>query len=191
MQDGFIPLFDKPPRGPNSRPTDLGWHGAFWILVSPITISLLVIAAGLSFPWGYVQRIRVRRSERRFAEGMKSAGRLIPWSEFENSREARQGTVINESLAPKGPCRTWWTADDIPALSPYRCDWSSSDDSSDDQAILFFKWCRDVYTDPSIGKAKLVVVPGDARKDFKRYKLASARSVSTLSWVRGRKQQTA
>jgi len=49
---------------------------------APIFIPLLFLAAAMSIPWTYIQKAVQRRRERRFADQMKSAGRLMRWDEF-------------------------------------------------------------------------------------------------------------
>jgi hypothetical protein len=52
---------------------------------------------------------------------MSAAGRSMSWREFEMVLEKRQGTIIGECLSEKGPCRLWWTPENVRAVSPHKC----------------------------------------------------------------------
>jgi hypothetical protein len=92
------------------------------IIFAPIYIPLLFLAGALSIPWTYIQKSKQRRQERRFAEQMKKAGRLMQWQEFKQAEANGTGTAIGEYLSMKGPFRLWWTRDDIPATRARRVD---------------------------------------------------------------------
>jgi len=49
------------------------------VLFAPIIVPLLFLAAAISIPWAYIQRLNQRRQEHRFAEDMKKAGRHMDW----------------------------------------------------------------------------------------------------------------
>jgi hypothetical protein len=90
------------------------------IIFAPIYVPLLFLAGAVSIPWTYLQKLEQRRQERRFAEQMKKAGRLMQWQEFKQVEANGTGTAIGEYLSMKGPFRLWWTPDDIPATSPHK-----------------------------------------------------------------------
>jgi hypothetical protein len=90
--------------------------GPAWSIVF---LPLLFIAAGLSFPYGFVAKLRTANRERRFAEAMRMRGRTLDWNGLSKRLEAGQGTLIVERLSLKGPARLWWTADSIYELCPH------------------------------------------------------------------------
>jgi hypothetical protein len=140
--------------------------GPLW---SVVLLPLMFLAAGLSFPYGWVaNRVRARR-ERRFRELMELRGRLLPWNRFTSELDAKQGTVIVERCSFKGPLRWWWTSEDVYRLCPHPIgDWfsmlihGSFRESAD--------WCQHRYTSADEGRALLVEGTKEQRrsvyKDF-------------------------
>ena len=88
------------------------------IIFAPIYMPLFFLAAAVSIPWTYIQKSVQRRRERKFAERMKKAGRLMDWQKFKQTQESDKGTAIGEHLSTKGPFRLWWTPEDVAATSP-------------------------------------------------------------------------
>lgn len=165
------PPTDKRP--PRRKPFDVP------VVFAPIYIPLLFLAAGVSIPWTYLQKSQQRRQERRFAEQMKKAGRLMHWQEFKQAEGT--GTAIGEYLSTKGPFRLWWTADDIPATSPH--EWKRERHVAwwEPEFAPFFEWCYVLYTNPQTGLARLVLIPQEERNQLKAI-LTGTRFVSTCSF---------
>jgi len=79
----------------------------FWTLAIPLSLlAALYSAAGF-----------VKRSERRFQQRMRNAGRFVDWSEIEKRSTASPSTLIIQGPGMQSPC-FWWTEDDLPAISP-------------------------------------------------------------------------
>ena len=153
------------------------------IIFAPIYIPLLFLAGAISIPWAYLQKSERRRQERRFAEQMKKAGRLMLWQEFKQvEANAGSGTAIGEYLSTKGPFRLWWTPDDIPATSPHK--WKREQDVAwrEPEFVPFFEWCYARYTSPQSGLARLVLVPGEEQKQLKAILASTRVFVSTCSF---------
>jgi hypothetical protein len=66
------------------------------------------------------------------------------------------GTLIAEAMNIKDPWRIWWTTEDIPAASPYPCDFEACPELWDEERTPFDQWCRSRFTDPASGTALLV-----------------------------------
>ena len=158
------------------------------ILFLPIYLPLFFVAAAVSIPWTYVQKLRQRTQEKRFATEMESSGRIMTWREFESALENGEGTAIGEYLSLKGPFRLWWTPKDIPAISPHNFDREHHFAFPEPQFASFFDWCREQFTSPQSGQAKLVLVPEEERPELKT-KLDGARFVSICSFPIDRKQK--
>ncbi len=123
-------------------------------VASLLTLPVLLIAAGLYFPyelgWGLVQA----RKRRRFHEKMKTLGRVMEWSDFIQAMEETRGTAIVERYSFVGPGELWWTAENIYEVCPYSpVDWEALCDKS---FLPFAEWCRERYSSPEVGRALLV-----------------------------------
>jgi len=151
------------------------------VIFAPIYIPLLFLAGALSIPWAYIQKSAQRRRERRFAEQMKRAGRLMQWRDFKQAEANGTGTAIGEHLSMKGPFRLWWTPDDIPATSPHKWKWGEHVAWLEPEFLPFFQWCYARYTNPQSGLAQLVPVPEEERNQLKAM-MTSSRFVSTCSF---------
>jgi|HubBroStandDraft_4_1064222.scaffolds.fasta_scaffold14632_6 hypothetical protein len=151
------------------------------IIFAPIYVPLLFLAGAVSIPWTYLQKLEQRRQERRFAEQMKKAGRLMQWQEFKQVEANGTGTAIGEYPSMKGPFRLWWTPDDIPATSPHRWKRERHVAWREPEFVPFFEWCYARYTDPQSGLARLVLVPGEEQNQLTKI-LTSARFVSICSF---------
>lgn len=151
------------------------------VLFAPITVPLLFLAAAVSIPWTYIQKVNQRRKERNFTEDMKKAARLMDWQEFRQAMENGAGTAIGEFLSMKGPFRLWWTAEDVPAISPHKWQREQHVAWMEPEFLPFFKWCFARYTNPESGAARLVAVPEGERRQLKAM-LNGSRFVSTCSF---------
>jgi hypothetical protein len=138
--------------------------------------------------WTYVQKLRQRSQEKRFATEMASSGRVMTWREFESAVGNGERTAIAEYLSLKGPSRLWWTPEDIPAISPHNCDRQHHVAFPEPEFAYFFDWCRAQFTNPQSGRTKLVLVPEEERPELKT-KLDGARFVSICSFPIDRKQK--
>lgn len=201
VQDSFTSLFEKPtPLQPDSGPKRRKPFEVPQIFL-PIYLPLLLIVAAISVPVTYLRNWRVRRSERKFREQMRDAGRLMTWDEFELALIERHGTTIEELLSIKGPVRLWWTPEDVRSISPTKCP-----DQTQAQAFWFerqpselqsyFEWCFAEFTNPRFGGARLVQfperkgMPEAKRKEFTaKLAEAAAEAVPACSFraVRGKR----
>lgn len=145
-----------------------------------VFLPLMVVAAGLSIPYGYAKRISDERKARCFEERMKSANRLLSFEEFERKLRSNEGTYISEYRA-KGPHRFWWTSDNLYKMSPVAIVSDLTMSVDPDPAVkVFARWCFDRYVSPNNGKAFLVAMPRERGLSLKE-KLRNARGVSVLS----------
>ena len=184
MEHSFITLFKGPSKQPTAARPGKSKRGRSYeipAIFAPIYLPLLIIAAVLSIPWTYVQRLKQRHRERKFAEQMRKDGRIMAWDEFESALKERRGTTISEVLGIKGPFRIWWTPEDVRAISPSLCPnegqvWTELQSA---EFRPFFDWCYAQFTNPNSGRARLVqipetrLVPEGTRREI-RAKLAGA-----------------
>jgi len=184
MEGSFTTLFKESLKGFAEPPGDPKSRKPFKvsILFLPIYLPLLFIGGAISIPWTYVQKLKHRRDERKFAKQMIAVGRLTTWKELQLAIENGQGTVIGEYLSTKGPFRLWWTSEDIPTISPHRCDREEHWAWSEPEFLPFFEWCYAKFTNPQSGLARLVCVPEEERKGLMK-KLSGVRFVSTCSFM--------
>ena len=184
-QQGVLRLQPSPRRFPRPGPHPHGTGGplslrnlAFGLLMLPP----LLLTAVLSIPFGWIRKFVVERSERRFAKQMKLAGRLKSWNEIQGFVVSKTGTLICEQLSIKGPSRLWWTADNIPEISPFPYATSNNRTRICYEAEFrpFGKWCFQQYTSPSTGKAFLVDLPATQRRNIWRQVLGAG-CISTYS----------
>jgi hypothetical protein len=152
MQDPITEFFSTPPKGSAKPSKSSKGNGPrkISIVFLPIYLPLLFIAGAISISWSHVHRRRQRRSERRFAEQMSAAGRLMAWREFQVAMESGSGTAIGEFLSTKGPFRLWWTAENIPAVSPHECDRRHHFAWPEPEFSRFFEWCHTIHK-PTVG----------------------------------------
>jgi hypothetical protein len=183
MQEPITEPFSTPPTGSAKPSKSSKGHGPhkISIIFLPIYLPLLFIAGAISIPWSHVQKLRQRRSERRFTEQMSAAGRLMTWKEFQVAIENGSGTAIGELLSTKGPFRLCWTAEIIPAVSPHKYDRNHHFAWPEPELAPFFEWCHAQFTNPQSGRARLVCIPEEERKRLKE-KLSAIQFVSTCSF---------
>jgi hypothetical protein len=147
----------------------------------PIYLPLFLLAAAMSIPLTRIFRIKQGFDEKKFVEAMNKSDRLMTWQEFRQAIESGKGTAIGEYLSPKGPFRLWWTAEDIPATCPHAWKRQTDFPVMEPEFLPFFEWCFARYTNPELGMAQLVPVPGEERKQLGTT-LISMRFVSTCSF---------
>lgn len=104
--------------------------------------------------------------EKKFAEVMTRADRLMTWQEFRRALETGKRTAIGEFLSTKGPFRLWWTAEDIPTTSPHAWKREQHVGWMEPEVFAFSEWCYQRFTNPESGLAGLVPVSKDQRKQF-------------------------
>ena len=159
------------------------------ILFAPIYVPVFFLAAAISIPLTFIDKLKQRRQERKFAEQMREAGRLVDWQQFKQEKETDAGTAIAEYLSPKGPFRLWWTPEDVSAASPHIWKREQHYAWMEEEFRPFFEWCYARYTNPRTGLARLVAVPEGERKRLKTT-LTNARFVSTCSFRSVREKST-
>ena len=137
---------------PQSRkgPREFGPAHAIWF------VPLLAVAALLSIPVGLVLSAIVKRRERSFKNGMKAAGRVMNYRDFEQALQEGRGTLIIESHSLKGPFRWWWTAESVYDLCPLPLVTWFMSMPHDERYRPLAEWCRREYTDSNDGRALLV-----------------------------------
>jgi hypothetical protein len=101
MEDSSPAFADGPPKAPFHRAKRKPRKVS--VLFLPIYLPLFFVAGAVSIPWTYVQKLRQRSQEKRFATEMESSGRIMTWREFESALENGEGTAIGEYLSLKGP----------------------------------------------------------------------------------------
>jgi len=159
MDQPFTTLFNRSAQ--QSRATRIFWG----IVVFPFFLPLFAIG-GISICWTYLDKLRQQRKERQFSEQMRDANRRITWQEFKEATEDGSGTIIGESLSPKGPSRIWWTTENIPASSPHKWNREKHLAWPEPEFLPFFEWCYENFTSPKSGRAQLVVIPEIEGKDL-------------------------
>lgn len=138
-------------------PFPLNVIGTLIVLPILLVLGLLSIPA-MPFYWRYI-----RWAERRFAARMRNLGRVKSFMDAQAALDTGKGTLIADSLSPKGPTRVWWTPNDVATECPqvwYDCD----DCEQGDEAVRAYAWVRDKYTDPDKGAALLA--PLEAETDW-------------------------
>jgi hypothetical protein len=134
-----------------------------FLLFVILTLPFLPILIPVQIGGELVESIVLKRREKKLAGRMKGTERLVSWPDVCGWIDQGEGYLIAESVYLSRPPRFWWTAEDIPGISPYRCYF---DEVPDDPA-LFEDWCRNRYTDPHTGTAKLVhTVDVDTREQY-------------------------
>jgi len=148
------------------KPINLGVAGG--IVLMPVLMPVLMIAAVVSIPYTWVWRAITKRKEQRFAERMKSVGRLKAWDEVEGFLHNGKGTFIAESLSLKGPSRLWWTTDKISQINPFPFVSSEKRDRVcyEMEFRPFGNWCFHTYTSPRSGRAFLVEIPVEETREL-------------------------
>jgi hypothetical protein len=145
-------------------------------------VAAFLIATPLSIPVTKVWQAIKRRQERKFVTEMKSANRLVSWTEARSYIENGNGFLISEHFSLKGPTRLWWTPDDIPAVSPHRYLFETNSDPFNSINSEFELWCRSRYSDPRSGGAHLVELP-DVDRDGIRQSLTKVSNEHRLIHV--------
>lgn len=161
--------------------------------LSLLFIPVLLIAGVVSIPAIGVLWIVFRLQERRFANVMAASNRSMTWAELELAIEREQGTIIAECLSEKGPCRLWWTSENIRTNSPHK--YYPENESPefylgpwiDPELEPFFEWCYARYTNPTSGIGRLVKVPKEKDEKLLEF-LPGSRFVATYSPPRIRKR---
>jgi hypothetical protein len=151
-----ITIFSK--SKPNQRKRGPREFGPEW---SVIFIPLLFLAAGLSIPYTKYRQLQIRRRERRFAEQMRLAGRVIDGADCIPRLVRGEGTLILESMGYKKETHWWWTPDEVEDSRRIRCfegmtPVSASEFSAHDD------WHREHYTGPN-GSALLIIATSEPR----------------------------
>jgi hypothetical protein len=184
MQPSFITLFKESRLGPTAphggeRPTRKGIK--IPVVFFPIYAPLLLLAAAIGIPVSHFLLWKQCIDERKFIAKMKSARRFMKWDDFKQAMERNEGTAIGEYLSMKGPFRLWWTPENIPTTSPYRCDRENHFVFPEEEFAPFFEWSYGRFTHPQRGLARLVEVPEEERKDWTKT-LTGGRIVSACSF---------
>jgi len=177
----FGPMPERPEEKPGAgRPINLGLLGGI------IAIPLLLVGALLSYPYTWTRRFVQNRNEAGFRERMNQTGRTIPWDEAKRAAAQQTGTLLCETLSIKGPSRLWWTSGIIAEITPFPFAKPSDNEFAffEKEFIPFANWCREKYTDPVSGTAKLVVQPGSDKKAF--WREARQSGLIQMGWINQR-----
>lgn len=146
--------------GPDSRIGDIPTPTTISPIIAILALPFLLTAAGLSIPVTVVQRHLERRRERRIRAELEVVGRWKPWLDATSEVGCGRGTIIEESLSFKGPCRLWWTSEDLPLIAPFPCYLRRLHltDRHNNETLQFFNWCQSEFTDLQTGKALILEV---------------------------------
>jgi hypothetical protein len=99
-----------------------------------------------------------RWKHRRFVARMKANNRVMVWSDFAQCVEEKSGTLLIEGSEIKW-LNWWWTEEDVRAVSPHPLPENKLIHNRKEQRALlpFREWCYARYTEPSNGRALLVL----------------------------------
>lgn len=171
---------DHQPRRKSRRPLEIGPP------LSLLVIPALFIGAAISLvAWPAISLVR-RRQEKSFATRMSAVGRSISWKDLETALDKNQGTIIGECLSEKGPCRLWWTPENVRAVSPHKCypEGYSRDlyfgPYVDPDFASFFEWCYTTFTSPHSGTGRLISIPKEKRRGKMLNQLIKAMPASSF-----------
>src|SRR5690349_2638119 len=88
-------------------------------LWSPAVVTLLVVVAALSIPYGAIHKHIWCRRKRQFTEKLKRQNRILEWDRVSKELRQQRGTLIVEQLSVKGPVRWWWTTENVYDACPH------------------------------------------------------------------------
>jgi hypothetical protein len=126
-----------------------------------VFLPLLAIVGLLQLPVLAVAVPWRRWKHRRFVARMKAQNRVIIWSDFARCIEEKRGTLLIEGSEVKF-LHWWWTEEDVRAVSPHPVpERGLTRNRKERRALLPFReWCYLRYTEPSDGRALLVLGEG-------------------------------
>jgi hypothetical protein len=89
---------------------------------------------------------------------MNANNRVMGWPDFAQSMQGKRGTLLIEGSEIKW-LNWWWTEEDVRAVSPHPLPENTLTCNRKEQRDLlpFREWCYARYTDPSSGRALLVL----------------------------------
>jgi hypothetical protein len=161
-----------------------GRSGLWAVVLLPFTISFLLIAGVLSFPYGWYIKVGRDRRERSFIKGMSAAGRSMEWPEFELRLQQPTGTLIREILLtgwPGGRSRYWWTPEDVYSLCPHPiADFESMIGKEFEAAA---DWCGRRYTGIQGSAFILLMSEGEAETLFDGGRPFRRLPTHRMNWV--------
>jgi len=162
----------------------------FGLFVSVFVILPLLALVGLlqlpvlavAIPW-------YRWKHRRFVARTKANNRVMPWSDFAQCVEEKRGTLLIEGSEIKWR-NWWWTEEDVHTVSPHPLPENKLIHNRKEQRALlpFREWCYARYTEPSNGRALLVLGEVKSQLDLlKNNPDINVVAFQPLSWRLARK----
>ena len=125
------------------------------VLLAPLLIPLLLIAALLSIPYTLAMAWFERGREDRFHARLRASSRFLDWPVVAERLQRGEGTFLVEHANKQG-ARFWWSAEDVLALAPTAPPLDSGYDFiCPDPRHAFVSWCFARYTSPASGSALL------------------------------------
>ncbi|HYE05408.1 MAG TPA: hypothetical protein VEL07_07740 [Planctomycetota bacterium] len=85
---------------------DTIWTVSAFVGAFALLIGILVV---VSIPISRLALRKIEREEAQFVSSMHDRGRSLPWSDAYARLSNGNGTLIYDSLSPKGPIRLWWS----------------------------------------------------------------------------------
>jgi hypothetical protein len=141
--------------GPNKQEhgKEFGPLVSIFIFLPLLALAALLVslAAPVAIPWRKLKH-------RRFVARMKAQKRVMIWSDFARCMEGKRGTLLIEGSETEW-LNWWWTEEEIRAVSPHPIPENIlTYDRREQRALLPFReWCYARYTEPSDGRALLVL----------------------------------
>src|ERR1700722_14948704 len=143
---------DKTPSG-EKRGKEFGPFVSVFVFLPLLAIVglLHLPVLAVAIPWH-------RWKHRRFVARMKANNRVMAWSDFAQCITEKHGTLLIEGSEIKW-LNWWWTEEDIRSVSPHPLSENTLTYNRKEQRALlpFREWCDARYTDPSNGRALLVL----------------------------------
>jgi hypothetical protein len=132
-----------------------------------VFLPLLALVAVLQLPFLPIVALWERSQQKRLLQQMTKQNRVMQWSEFVQALQEKRGTLIIEGEWLNGAI-WWWTEEDVRAASPPSFSESTLGTVREKQlgCIPFRRWCYERYTNPTNGRAFLIVGDDKSKLDL-------------------------
>jgi hypothetical protein len=149
---------------------------------SLLMIPVLLFAGAVSVPVSLVSVRIQRRRDLAFRKQMLERGRIIEWARFLQAIAEDKGTLLEERYSLKGPVRWWWTSENVYEICPHpMVDWMTT--LNDPSFRPTIEWFRQWYTDPSEGRAFLVVTDSAAQEELRAFRSQLECESGSVRWI--------